>query len=450
MGRVDRSSQDPAFPALHGRPARGWVNDPNGVCHVDGRYHVFFQFNPVAPVHSRIVWGHASSQDLCTWRQEPTALHPREGHLDSYGCWTGCVVVDDGTPTAVYSAVSDGSGRSHVLLARGDHTLKGWQQDAEAVVGMPDGAPWAQGLSDVRDPFVVRLAGRRYAIQGAGRRGGGEPRILLYDAQDLRRWHLVGTLLDATSPEVRALAAADIWECPNLFRLGEHWVLVVSLWRDAPSPGGGPHGLHGVRYLVGTIEVPEGECTPVFCPYIGLGGRLDDGPLFYAPQILVTGGGRVLAWAWAWELGRSPQQVAEAGWAGCLTFARELSLSDGVLACRPVPELAALRGPGRALRSGDPLGGPGAWDVDLPAGAGEASLVLRTPEGDVVVSAWSVPDQPLQPPRVLIDGSMVEIFPGGPRPLTTRAYPSGRSVWVLSWSSQGVATAHGLAPRYDS
>jgi beta-fructofuranosidase len=34
---------DPAFPALHGRPAAGWLNDPNGCAYVDQRYHVFFQ-----------------------------------------------------------------------------------------------------------------------------------------------------------------------------------------------------------------------------------------------------------------------------------------------------------------------------------------------------------------------------------------------------------------------
>ena len=34
---------DPAFPRFHPRPAKGWINDPNGLSYVDGRYHVFFQ-----------------------------------------------------------------------------------------------------------------------------------------------------------------------------------------------------------------------------------------------------------------------------------------------------------------------------------------------------------------------------------------------------------------------
>lgn len=93
---------DPAFPALHGRPAAGWVNDPNGCARVDGRFHVFFQHNPHAPVHHRIAWGHASSTDLLTWVQEPLALVPRPGEPDENGCWTGCLVLDAGVPTAAW------------------------------------------------------------------------------------------------------------------------------------------------------------------------------------------------------------------------------------------------------------------------------------------------------------------------------------------------------------
>src|ERR687890_403195 len=98
---------DPTFPRLHGRPSQGGLNDPNGCSFVDGRYHLFFQYNPDAPFHRGIKWGHVSSTDLVHWRQEPIALVNRPGELDRYGGWTGCVVDDAGGPTAVYSAVVD-------------------------------------------------------------------------------------------------------------------------------------------------------------------------------------------------------------------------------------------------------------------------------------------------------------------------------------------------------
>lgn len=36
--------------ALHLQPERGWINDPNGLCYFQGKYHAFFQHNPKAPV----------------------------------------------------------------------------------------------------------------------------------------------------------------------------------------------------------------------------------------------------------------------------------------------------------------------------------------------------------------------------------------------------------------
>ena len=66
--------RDPAFPALHIRPERGWLNDPNGVCRWDGVYHVFFQYNPHAPVHGDVHWGHVTSPDLLHWTEHPVAI----------------------------------------------------------------------------------------------------------------------------------------------------------------------------------------------------------------------------------------------------------------------------------------------------------------------------------------------------------------------------------------
>ena len=84
------------------------------------------------------------------------------------------------------------------------------------------------------------------------------------------------------------------------------------------------------------------------------GGVVDDGPAFYAPQVLVEPN-RTLLWGWAWELGRSVQQIAETGWAGVLTFPRELYVRDGALGMRPATELTALRLERLALQPGQPF-----------------------------------------------------------------------------------------------
>jgi beta-fructofuranosidase len=407
---------DPAFPRLHGRPDRGWVNDPNGCSYIDGRYHVFFQYNPDAPLHAGIKWGHASSTDLVRWRQEPIALINRPGEPDQYGCWSGCMVDDAGVPTAVYSAVADDTHRTQVLLARSDREMRTWHQDRKAAAGMPDDPT----ISHVRDPFVFTPDGHRYAIQGAGHTDGG-PCILVYGCDDLSSWTELGTLLPGDDPVAAEVAPANIWECPNLIPFGDRWILILSLWRTA----GERFTLSGVRYLAGDLVI--GPAGPRFTP--SSGGQLDRGPCFYAPQVLRVNN-RVLLWAWSWERGRRRADIRAAGWAGVLTFCRELSLAGDTVVSRPAAELDGLRRDALPVEANQPFAAA-AFDVELPSGAGRAELLLLDGPEEHLVAQIDVAARPVVPPRILVDGSMVEIFDGSATPYTTRAYPTATTRWLL-------------------
>ncbi|MEI4888348.1 hypothetical protein Q8G85_20090, partial [Klebsiella pneumoniae] len=39
---------DSHYPQWHLAPVNGLLNDPNGFCQVAGRYHLFYQWNPLA------------------------------------------------------------------------------------------------------------------------------------------------------------------------------------------------------------------------------------------------------------------------------------------------------------------------------------------------------------------------------------------------------------------
>ncbi len=403
---------DPAFPRLHVRPPTGWVNDPNGLCRVDGTYHVFFQHNPDSPTHGAICWGHQSSSDLLHWTEEPVALRPTPGSVDAGGCWSGCIVDDGGVPTAVYTAVPEQAHEAVVALARSDRSLRRWEQDPHPVATTPtDGS-----VAEVRDPFVFVHEGRRYAVQGAGSRSG-PPALLLYDASDLTSWRPLGPLLAADDPVAAAVAPAQIWECPNLFRLDGRWVLLVSLWRWVD----GSHLLAGVRWLVGDL-LPAAGGAVRFRPERG--GVLDDGPAHYAPQVLVDGD-RVLLWGWAWELNRTAEQVAQAGWAGVLTFPRELSLAEGAVVSRPAAELTGLRRGVVVDQPGAPLREP-AFEV---VAIGAVRLFLHGAAGPQLVAEAA--GTPAEPARILVDGSIVEAF-ADLRCWTGRAYPEQESHWRVA------------------
>src|SRR3954452_168153 len=90
-------------PGYHFTEPSGCINDPLGVTWHGGRYELFYQFNPEAPVWAPACrWGQATATDLVRWRDPRTALEP--GPEES-GCWSGSVVVDDRGPVIVYTSV---------------------------------------------------------------------------------------------------------------------------------------------------------------------------------------------------------------------------------------------------------------------------------------------------------------------------------------------------------
>jgi beta-fructofuranosidase len=238
-------------------------------------------------------------------------------------------------------------------------------------------------------------------------------------------------LLTSGDPIAAEIAAANVWECPNLIRFGDRWVLILSLLNHI----GDASTFDGVRYLVGDVSVgPDG---PRFAP--DSGGFVDRGAGFYAPQVLCRTG-RTLMWAWSPEQGRTVDGIADAGWAGALTFCRELTLAGDALVSRPVAELDALRREPLAVTCGTEFSAA-AFDVELGAGAGPASLWLVDGGAERPVAEFDLATDPVVPPRILVDGSLVEIFDGGPAPYTTRAYPTATSGWILRLASAAPVTA---------
>ncbi|STW40564.1 sucrose-6-phosphate hydrolase [Klebsiella pneumoniae] len=153
---------DSHYPQWHLAPVNGLLNDPNGFCQVAGRYHMFYQWNPLACDHTYKCWGHWSSADLLHWRHEPIALMPDEEY-DRNGCYSGSAVEFEGALTLCYTGnvkFPDGGRTAWQCLAT--ENADGTFRKLGPVLPLPEGY-----TGHVRDPKVWRQDGRWYMVLGA-------------------------------------------------------------------------------------------------------------------------------------------------------------------------------------------------------------------------------------------------------------------------------------------
>jgi beta-fructofuranosidase len=412
-------------PQYHITSERNWMNDPNGPVHWQGTYHLFFQANPDAPIWGPPRWGHVSSEDLVTWRRHRIALEPSRGGPDQDGCWSGCTRVVAGRPVIYYTGVvGDGVQRvESVCRAFGSDDLMRWDKDPDNPL-IP-GPPPALGSGYHRDPFLWQDEQGWHLILGSGTsRGDRHGRVLHYRSDEARIWEYEGVLFEA-SRRLDGLDLGEHWECPQLLRFGDRWILIVS----SQDPAAGRPLLHAV-YFVGRLEdgVFRGE----------LKGRVDWGDVFYAPTVLVDQTGRQLVWGWIQEHVSEGVQTAMTK-VGALSLPRVADLVDDELRLAPAPEIDALRteaAPQRRTRvvaddGAVPLGQPSRHfevQATIHASAGRAGFEIDlSPDGEEMVRVFIDGDRQL----LVLDRSQASRDPRVPSSRIEARLPNPRSPWRL-------------------
>jgi beta-fructofuranosidase len=346
MLKVDKATRskfalDHHRPEYHFLPPMNWMNDPNGLIQWKGIYHLFYQHNPLEAKWGSIHWGHATSLDLLHWEHQPVAMVPELDSPDEFGCWSGVTIVHGGMPVIVYSGNSRVGQRC--CLAHSQDDLRTLMKDGRnpVIPDLPDG----YAIDEYRDHCLWREGDTWNQLIGARIVDVGGT-VLLYRSLDLVNWQFVGPILVSGEYTIDPLPRNAMWECPDLFAVGDKHMLVVSILTEGPQHTG---------YFLGKYEdgkfIPEGY------------HRMDYGDWeYYAPQSFVDEAGERIHFGWIQEARSIPWQL-EAGWAGVLSLPRRIFLQpDGQVGMQPHPVVDLLRGRQTSLKG-----------TDIPSG-----LVLST------------------------------------------------------------------------
>lgn len=321
-------------PLFHFTPAKGWMNDPNGMIYLNGQHHLFFQHYPDGTVWGPMHWGHATSSDLVQWKEQPIALYP-----DSIGMiFSGSAVLDKNNTSGLGR-----SGIAPLVAIYTQHNMPGEKagrtdfQNQSIAYSLDEGKTWTKyagnpvlktpNLKDFRDPKVIWHEPTQKWIMNLA----VADHVEFYSSPNLINW--------TKESEIgkNLFAHGGVWECPDLLSFNHFgktiWVLLVSM-----NPVG-PNGGSATQYIVGDFDGHE------FKPYTTDIKWMDYGPDNYAGVTFSNLGDRkiLIGWMSNWNYANV---VPTEKWRSAMTVPRELSLvkqasnsNQFLLVSTPVKEL---------------------------------------------------------------------------------------------------------------
>lgn len=312
---------------LHLRAPGNWINDPNGFIYYKGKYHLFYQYFPYAPIWGTMHWGHAVSEDLVHWEHQGVALFPSKEY-DRNGVFSGSAIEVDGKLHLYYSAVQylrqdpenihQSLGDSYLtsqamLVSEDGEKFDNWDHKRQIVPVIADCA--FGDAKDTRDPKVWKDGSDYYMILGSTwyKEQG---RVLFYTSKDARNWKYRN--------QCRIQEMGSVMECPDLFCLDGQYIFV-----------GSPMELinDGINYSAHAIWArADFNCRTCALELTDSYHYIDYGLDFYAPQTTLDSEGRRVIIGWM----RMPQAVEESSdgrgtWNGMMSIPRLVEIGVGHL-----------------------------------------------------------------------------------------------------------------------
>ena len=211
-----RYDDDPYRPIYHYVNPENTLNDPNGLCFWQGRWHLFYQAYP--PEDPRQHWGHAVSDDLIHWQDLPYAIYPNPEEC----CFSGATLVEEDRVIAIYHGTKVGN----MVALSSDPLLLNWEKvTGKAVIPMesPDGSPWPPRIFD---PCIWKKDGVYYSLSGGTlphKPSGKRTRAnFLLRSKDLAKWEYLHPFVEGD----RFTMVGDDGACPYFWPIGDRHILL--------------------------------------------------------------------------------------------------------------------------------------------------------------------------------------------------------------------------------
>ncbi|OJJ31328.1 hypothetical protein ASPWEDRAFT_119923 [Aspergillus wentii DTO 134E9] len=238
------SYDGPLRPQVHFSPPVGFMNDPNGLfLDAEGTYHLYYQYNPSAPVAANQHWGHATSHDLYHWANQPVAIG---GDKPNEHIFSGAAVVDVNNTSGFFPNQTNGVVAIYTL----NDEVKETQNLAYSTDGGFTFTKYASNpiidsaVDDFRDPQVIWHPETQKWILSVAY---AHDRVIgFYTSTNLKEWVHASNFTQLGLPGTE-------FECPNIvkFSVGPSEfkeVLFISV-----NPGA-PLGGSGTFYVVGNFN----------------------------------------------------------------------------------------------------------------------------------------------------------------------------------------------------
>lgn len=310
-------------PQVHFSPPQHFMNDPNGMFRdADGTWHLYYQYNPTANVAGNQHWGHATSQDLYHWINQPIALFPPEENVFVF---SGSAVVDRNNTSGFFPNQTNGVVAIYTLAKYGSDGSPGPQ--TQAIAYSHDGGfhftPYernpviASNSSQFRDPKVVWYEDHWAMVVAYPQ----EFVLGIYTSPNLIDW------THASNFSHHGLLGLQ-WECPNLVRMPYYgqdgqkqagmWLLAISI-----NPGA-PVGGSITEYYPGTFNGTHFEAVDSAARIADFGKDNYAGQFFHG--LSEEEDPVFIAWASNWQYGQEVPTARE-NWRSAMSLPRQSHLT---------------------------------------------------------------------------------------------------------------------------